>query len=74
MYGKALAIAAIIGVLVIPGPADAAPSVLAVSAPAGVSSASPEFMLVRGGCGLGWHRQAWRDRYGRRHVRCVPNR
>ena len=53
----------------------------------GSASATPQFAmphqtrpaaaplhLVAGGCGIGFHRQRWRDRYGYWHVRCVPNR
>ncbi|HJU20208.1 MAG TPA: hypothetical protein VJ770_27455 [Stellaceae bacterium] len=36
--------------------------------------AAAPLQLVAGGCGIGFHRQGWRDRYGRWHVRCVPNR
>jgi hypothetical protein len=54
----------------IPVPGQAAPAAPALP---GVSAASPEFTLVRGGCGRGWHRHKWRDRYGRKHVSCVRN-
>ncbi|HJU16987.1 MAG TPA: hypothetical protein VJ770_11015 [Stellaceae bacterium] len=55
---------------------------------AGPASATPQFPVtgktvpgitahleqVRQGCGLGWHRRMWRDRWGRWHWgRCVPN-
>jgi hypothetical protein len=36
--------------------------------------ARPAIALVRGGCGPGWHPQAWQDRWGNSHRRCVPNR
>jgi hypothetical protein len=40
-------------------------------APAG---AMPTVELVAQGCGWGWHRGHWRDRWGHRHwSRCVPN-
>ena len=35
--------------------------------------APPSIELVRQGCGPGWHRTHWRDRYGYWHWgRCVP--
>jgi hypothetical protein len=35
--------------------------------------APPSIELVRQGCGPGWHRTGWRDRYGYWHWgRCVP--
>jgi len=36
--------------------------------------ASPSVELVVGGCGWGWHRHRWRDRWGYWHPgHCVPN-
>ena len=44
----------------------------APSSQAPVHVASP-IELVAGGCGWGWHRHQWRDRWGNRHWgRCVP--
>jgi hypothetical protein len=35
---------------------------------------APPVELVAGGCGWGWHRHPWRDRWGNWHWgRCVPN-
>jgi hypothetical protein len=35
---------------------------------------APSIELVRQGCGWGWHRGGWRDRWGYWHGgRCVPN-
>ncbi|MGH7040329.1 MAG: hypothetical protein ACREFK_05955 [Stellaceae bacterium] len=53
-------------------PAVAAPHFAAPN-PAQLGTAGL-FVLVRGGCGVGFHQYRWRDRYGRWHVRCVPNR
>lgn len=60
------------GLLVAGGSAVAAPH-FASPTPARPDIAAP-LVLVRGGCGIGFHRQGWRDRYGRWHVRCAPNR
>ncbi len=48
----------------------------ALLAPAAVPAAvrAPDVELVAGGCGRGYHRAGWRDRYGHWHRRCVPNR
>jgi hypothetical protein len=36
--------------------------------------AAPSIELVRQGCGWGWHRGGWRDRWGYWHCgHCVPN-
>jgi len=37
-------------------------------------SASAPITLARGGCGPGFHPRRWVDRWGRWHIRCVPNR
>jgi hypothetical protein len=66
------ALIAFFGLTVIPQSGQAAPT--APAQPSEVKTTAPEFTLVRGGCGLRWHRQRWRDRYGRLHVHCVPNR
>ena len=35
---------------------------------------APSIELVRQGCGWGWHRGGWRDRWGYWHWgRCYPN-
>jgi hypothetical protein len=62
---------AFVGLAAIPFSGQAAPT--APAQPSEVKAAT-EFTLVRGGCGLGWHRQGWRGRFGHWHVRCVPNR
>ena len=37
--------------------------------------ASPSRIIeARGGCGSGFHRAWWRDRWGHPRRRCVPNR
>jgi hypothetical protein len=37
-------------------------------------SAAPPVELAAQGCGWGWHRGHWRDRWGYWHFgRCVPN-
>ena len=66
------ALIAFFGGTVISLSAQAAPT--APAQPSEVKAAAPEFTLVRGGCGLGGHRQRWRGPHGRLHVRCVPNR
>lgn len=36
-------------------------------------AANSAIELVRQGCGPGWHRARWRDRYGYWHLgRCIP--
>jgi hypothetical protein len=60
------------GLLLAGGPAYAT-SHFAMPSQTRLGTAAP-LHLVAGGCGLGFHRQGWRDRYGRWHVRCVPNR
>jgi hypothetical protein len=53
--------------------ADAAPLALAKSTVAELGI-SPPLELVRDGCGHGWHRHHWLDRWGYWHWgRCVPN-
>jgi len=65
------ALIAFFGLTVIPLSGQAAPTAPATASE--VTTAASEFTLVAGGCGPGWHRQGWRDRYGRWHVRCVRN-
>jgi hypothetical protein len=59
------------GLLLAGGSASAAPQ---LAAPQHAPAIAAPLHLVRGGCGIGFHRYRWRDRYGRWHVRCVPNR
>jgi len=65
------ALIAFFGLTAIPLSAQAAPT--APAAPVEFTGAASELTLVRYGCGPGWHRQRWRDRYGRWHVQCVRN-
>jgi len=52
---------------------QAAPLPPAKANPAEVGAA-PSIELVRQGCGWGWHRGHWRDRWGYWHWgRCYPN-
>ena len=61
----------------------AAAAILSLSvsavAPAGPLAPPPSvaggaaIVLVRGGCGPGFHRRRWIDRFGRWHIGCVPN-
>jgi hypothetical protein len=68
MHMKALALAAAVGLLGIPGLANAAP---AAPSPAQTGIAThPEFLPVRDGCGPGWYRASWQDRWGRWHQSC----
>ena len=60
------------GLLLAGGSASAAPQ-FAMPHQTGPGTAAP-LHLVAGGCGIGFHRQRWRDRYGYWHVRCVPTR
>lgn len=72
MRTKALALAAAVGLLGVPGLANAAP---AAPSPAqtGITT-QPEFLPVRDGCGRGFYLAQWQDRWGRWHRRCVPFR
>ena len=45
-----------------------------ITAPPAAALDSAPLVLVRGGCGRHFHPVVWRDRWGRRHRRCVPNR
>ena len=60
------------GLLLAGGSASATPQ-FAPATRTELAAAAP-LALVRGGCGLGFHQYRWRDRFGRWHVRCVPNR
>jgi hypothetical protein len=52
---------------------EAAPIAPARATPAELGYAPP-IELVREGCGWGWHRGHWRDRWGYWHWgRCLPN-
>ena len=51
-----------------------APTVQASPVPPKDVAGGSALVLVRGGCGPGWHPQVWQGRYGRWHRRCVPNR
>jgi len=52
---------------------QAAPLPPAKATPAKLSTVPP-IELVRQGCGWGWHRGGWRDRWGYWHWgRCYPN-
>ncbi len=52
----------------------AAPVQAAPLAPHDMGVAGSGVLLVRNGCGPGWHRVWWRGPYGHPHSRCVPNR
>jgi hypothetical protein len=73
MRMRALVLAAAVGLLGIPGLATAAP---AAPSPAQTGIAQtgiapqPEFLLVRDGCGPGWYRASWQDRWGRWRQSC----
>jgi hypothetical protein len=67
-----LVLAFTVGLLLAGGSAAAAPQ-FAMPSKAAIGAAS-FLQLVAGGCGVGFHRQGWRDRYGHWHVHCVPNR
>jgi hypothetical protein len=62
-------VAAIVGlVFILNVPVQAAPMLKAAQ----LHSAIP-VQPTAGGCGVGWHRQYWRDASGVLHYRCVPN-
>jgi peptidoglycan/LPS O-acetylase OafA/YrhL len=67
-----LILAFAVGLLLAGGSAAAAPQ-FAMPNRTAIGTAAP-LQLVAGGCGVGFHRENWRDQYGRWHVRCVPNR
>jgi peptidoglycan/LPS O-acetylase OafA/YrhL len=64
-----IAAVAVLGLMALPAPVQAAPAALH-----GLALSTPAIELVAGGCGAGWHPQRWRDRWGKWHRRCVPNR
>jgi hypothetical protein len=64
-----VALVAVFGLMALAASGSAAPA-----APRAIAVAAPAIVLVRDGCGPGWHRQAWRDRWGNWRNRCVPNR
>jgi hypothetical protein len=64
-----IAVAAVIGLMALPAPAQAAPAALQ-----DLGFGTPAIQFVRGGCGAGWHPEARRDRWGNWRRRCVPNR
>ena len=65
-----LALVTAFGFLTVSAAVQAAPVIggdPSVAAPAPI-------IEVRGGCGPGFHPAGWRDRWGRWHPRCAPNR
>jgi hypothetical protein len=49
----------------------------ALATPAALHSLTqiaPPIEMVREGCGEGWHLASWRDRWGKWHRHCAPNR
>ena len=64
-----IAAVVVIGLMALPAPVQAAPAALQ-----DLGFGAPTIHFVRGGCGPGWHPQAWRDRWGNWRRRCVPNR
>ncbi len=69
MRTTVIAVVAVCGLMALPASVRAAPA-----APHDIAGAASAISLVRDGCGAGWHRQGWRDRWGNWHSRCVPNR
>jgi hypothetical protein len=70
MRGKALVLTAALGLLGLPGLANAVPG---APSPAATSvSTSPGLLQVRDGCGPGWHAVPRQDRWGRWYPQCVP--
>jgi hypothetical protein len=70
MYKTIAASIALLGTVAIASPGQAAP--VAVD---GLNQAqNAPIVQVRDGCGPGWHRVGWQDRWGRWRSRCVPNR
>jgi hypothetical protein len=72
MSTKALALAAIVGLLAAPGLGNAAPAAPPATR-TGIATQS-ELLLVRDGCGRGFYLAQWQDRWGRWHRRCAPIR
>ena len=71
MRAALIAVVALSGLTAVAAPVGAAP---AAPDRAAITAAAPDILFVRGGCGPGWHPQAWRDRWGKWRRRCVPNR
>jgi hypothetical protein len=69
MRAAVIALTAVFGLMALPAPVRAAPAPLH-----DLAVGAPTIALVRDGCGAGWHLEAWRDRWGNWHRRCVPNR
>jgi hypothetical protein len=69
MRAAIVALVAVFGLMALPASGWTAPA-----APHDIGVAAPAISLVRDGCGAGWHRQGWRDRWGNWRSRCVPNR
>ena len=69
MRSAIVALVAVCGLMALPAPVRAAPAV-----PPSTADAASAIVLVRDGCGPGWHAQRWRDRWGNWNRRCVPNR
>jgi hypothetical protein len=65
-----LALSAAFVLMTVPAAVRAAPI---VGGDPVLASPAP-IVQVRGGCGPGFHPAWWRDRWGRPHRRCVPNR
>jgi hypothetical protein len=63
-----LAAAAAVGLAAMTVSTEAAPAM-----PHGLVAGGPAIVLVRGGCGPGFHRRSWRGRY-HWHSECVPDR
>lgn len=70
MRVSVLALVAAVGLTTVPAAVQAAP----VIGGNPVVTATAPVIQVRGGCGPGFHPAGWRDRWGRWHPRCVPNR
>jgi hypothetical protein len=68
MRATVIALIAVFGLGALAAPVRAAPA-----APPDFAAPSATVM-VRGGCGAGWHPENRRDRWGNWHRRCVPNR
>jgi len=69
---RAVILAVVCGLALAAMPAQAAP--VPIKRTAAELGAAPAVELVAQGCGWGWHRHHWRDRWGYwRWGRCVPN-
>ena len=69
MRATVIALVAVFGLMALPAPVEAAPAALH-----GLAQIAPPIELVRDACGAGWHLASWRDRWGKWHRECVPNR